>query len=106
MKHIWMVEDKVGADGRQTSEWTKIGVAFENADGSTSINLAAVPVSGRMIIRDAMEAPPAASAGEQAAKNREAFERDVNARASVKSKLVRDAQFSEENDATPRRFEK
>ena len=53
MKHIWMVEDAPAKDGAASpSYWTKIGVAFENADGSWSLQLSAVPVSGKMQLRD------------------------------------------------------
>lgn len=50
-KHVWMVEDdETGAEKK--SFWTKIGVAFENRDGSYSINLSAIPVNGRLQMRD------------------------------------------------------
>jgi hypothetical protein len=65
-KHVWMVEDveegvvdKV-VDGKPQRErtfrafWTKVGVAFENKDGSWDLRLAAIPVTGRMVIRDPM----------------------------------------------------
>lgn len=32
--------------------WNKIGVAFENRDGSLTITLDALPVSGRLQLRD------------------------------------------------------
>lgn len=52
-KQLWMVEDG-GTDerGKNRSFWTKIGVAFENRDGSWSLELAAIPVSGRVQMRD------------------------------------------------------
>lgn len=56
-KHIWMVEDREGAEEKK-SFWTKIGVAFENRDGSWSLDLAAFPVSGRLQLRDPL--PPRA----------------------------------------------
>ena len=57
MKHVWMVEDAPSAaDKTPRSFWTKIGVAYENEDGSWSLQLAAVPVTGRMQIRDATPA--------------------------------------------------
>lgn len=55
MKHLWMVED-YGSGEQQRSFWTKIGVAFENKDGSYSLQLAAIPVNGRLQMRD--PAPP------------------------------------------------
>lgn len=61
MKHIWMVEEARTSTANETTKsfWTKIGVAFENEDGSLSLHLAAVPVTGKMIVRDAQ--PPAVS---------------------------------------------
>mgnify|MGYP001555788423 CR=1 FL=1 len=55
MKQVWMVEDaRSSAPGdAPRSFWTKIGVAFENEDGSLSLHLAAIPVTGKMIVRDA-----------------------------------------------------
>jgi hypothetical protein len=38
------------ADGRDV--WLRVGSAFENRDGSTSILLDAVPVGGKLQIRD------------------------------------------------------
>jgi hypothetical protein len=66
LKHVWMVEDaptREGAEPRQF--WTKIGVAHENADGSLTLQLAAVPVTGKMIIRD--PSPALSSLGKRGA---------------------------------------
>ena len=52
MKHVWMVEDVPASSGGARAFWTKIGVAYENDDGSLSLTLAAIPVSGKMQIRD------------------------------------------------------
>ena len=51
-KHLWMVEDYVDKEGKEKSYWTKVGVAFENRDGSWAIELAAVPVNGRLQMRE------------------------------------------------------
>ena len=52
-KHLWMVEDYAAKEGGESrSKWTKVGVAFENRDGSWSLELAAMPVSGRLQMRD------------------------------------------------------
>jgi len=57
MKHLWMVEDYPARGERPAgSAWTKIGVAFENKDGSWSIDLKAIPVNGKLQMRD--PAPP------------------------------------------------
>jgi hypothetical protein len=51
-KHLWMVEDR-DKNGQSKSYWTKVGVAFENRDGSYTLELAAVPVNGsRLQMRD------------------------------------------------------
>lgn len=56
MKHLWLVEDVPAKGDREAkSFWTKIGVAFENRDGSFSLHLAAIPVSGRLQMRDPSE---------------------------------------------------
>ena len=53
MKHLWMVEDIPAKGDREArSYWTKIGVAFENKDGSYALHLAAIPVNGRLQMRD------------------------------------------------------
>ncbi|MCC7075084.1 MAG: hypothetical protein IT383_27475 [Deltaproteobacteria bacterium] len=53
-KHVWMVEDAPARAGdRARTLWTKIGLAVENPDGSLTLQLSAVPVSGRMLICDA-----------------------------------------------------
>lgn len=56
-KELWVVEDRPATAERPAkSFWTKIGVAFENRDGSFSLHLAAIPVNGKMQMRD--PAPP------------------------------------------------
>ena len=53
LKQLWMVEDRPATAQREAkSFWTKVGVAFENRDGSWSLELAAVPVNGRLQMRD------------------------------------------------------
>lgn len=53
MKQLWMVEDRPATANREAkSFWTKVGVAFENRDGSWTLELAAVPVNGRLQMRD------------------------------------------------------
>jgi hypothetical protein len=57
MKHLWMVEDRPArGDKPPASFWTKVGVAFENRDGSWSLEMAAMPVNGRLQMRDPL--PP------------------------------------------------
>jgi|GEM_PF-1917143 len=51
-KEVWLVEDR--REGK--SIWTRVGVAFENTDGSWNIRLSALPVGGgRLNMRDPME---------------------------------------------------
>ena len=53
IKHLWMVEDLPATANREArSFWTKIGVAFENKDGSFSLELSAIPVNGRLQMRE------------------------------------------------------
>ena len=47
-KEVWLVEDRKNA----RSIWTRVGAAFENADGSWNIRLSAVPLGGRLNVRD------------------------------------------------------
>lgn len=51
-KLLWMVEDRRVSDGSSKGFWTKVGVAFENRDGSYSLELAAIPVNGRLQMRE------------------------------------------------------
>ncbi len=47
MKIVYVVSDR-----RSRRFLTRIGVAFINSDGSVSVKLEAIPVSGEMQIRD------------------------------------------------------
>jgi hypothetical protein len=60
MKDLWMVEN---ASGASKSYWTKIGVAFENRDGSWSLELSALPVSGKIQMRDPVKTDPVKTFG-------------------------------------------
>jgi len=46
-----MVEEYVDGQGQGRSKWTKIGAAFENKDGSISVQVNAVPLNGKMILQ-------------------------------------------------------
>lgn len=48
-KHVFMVEKS--NDGER-SFWTRVGVAFVNKDNSLTVELNAIPLSGRLQIRD------------------------------------------------------
>ena len=65
MKLVYVVVDRPG----RSSIWTRVGAAFVNRDGSLSVRLDAVPMSGNLQIRDwvprddqAAHAPGGASA--------------------------------------------
>jgi hypothetical protein len=48
-KEVFVVEDVPN----RRSRWTRVGVAFENRDGSWNLKLSAVPIAGaKMQIRD------------------------------------------------------
>lgn len=44
MKYLYMVEG---------DKWTKVGLAFENADGTYDLELAAIPTNGKLKMCDA-----------------------------------------------------
>ncbi|OGS00200.1 MAG: hypothetical protein A2V88_08305 [Elusimicrobia bacterium RBG_16_66_12] len=43
---------KYTKDGEEKTKWTAIGSAWKNKDGSLSVELEAMPVSGRLQIRE------------------------------------------------------
>jgi hypothetical protein len=47
VKIVYNVTERAGR-----SYWTRIGIAFVNRDGSLSVRLESLPVSGEMQIRD------------------------------------------------------
>ena len=48
-KEVWLVEQPRSGKSR----WTRVGFAFENKDGSWTVNLSAVPIGGNVLhIRD------------------------------------------------------
>ena len=46
-KHVYTVTER-----NEKSFWTKIGMAFQNRDGSYTVRLDAVPINGVLQIRD------------------------------------------------------
>ncbi len=52
MKEVWTVCDR-GQDRKPF--WLRVGTAFENKDGSWSLMLDALPVNGKLIMRDQRE---------------------------------------------------
>jgi hypothetical protein len=50
MKDVYAIyESKTG--GLERSRWVRVGVAFDNKDGSLNVLLDALPLSGRLQIR-------------------------------------------------------
>lgn len=56
MKEVYTIEEKTGKEGKESkSYWTRVGSAFENKDGSVNIYLNALPINGKLQIRDKKE---------------------------------------------------
>ena len=51
MKDVYAIYESKN-EGREWSRWVRVGVAFENKDGSLNVLLDALPLSGRLQIRD------------------------------------------------------
>ena len=51
MKTVWTVLDR----GQGRSYWTRVGVGFVNRDGSLTLRLDAIPISGNLQVRDWQE---------------------------------------------------
>ena len=51
-KEVWTTSPR--GEGKKDF-WLRVGTAFENKDGSWSIVLDALPVNGRLIVRDERE---------------------------------------------------
>ena len=49
--HISAMTEYTDRDNKKRTRWTRVGVAFENRDGSFNIELDALPVSGRLQMR-------------------------------------------------------
>jgi hypothetical protein len=48
---VFVLTEKMTPDGTRTF-WTRVGAAFENKDGSVTVRLDALPLSGTLQIRD------------------------------------------------------
>jgi hypothetical protein len=51
MKDVYAIYESKG-EGRERSRWVRVGVAFDNRDGSLNVLLDALPLSGRLQIRN------------------------------------------------------
>ena len=54
MKDVFAIYEPKN-DGRDRARWVRVGVAFPNRDGSINVLLDALPLSGRLQIRDRVE---------------------------------------------------
>ena len=52
MKIVWAVVERTQADSATKSFWTRVGVGFTNRDGSLTLRLDAIPLSGRLQVRE------------------------------------------------------
>ena len=50
MKDVYAIYES--KDGQQRSRWVRVGVAFPSKDGSLNVLLDALPLSGRLQLRD------------------------------------------------------
>ena len=53
MKDVYAIYENKNHNGQ--ARWVRVGVAFENRDGSVNVLLDAIPLSGRLQIRDRAE---------------------------------------------------
>jgi hypothetical protein len=51
MKAVWAIVERA-AGGATKSFWTRVGVGFVNRDGSLTLQLDAIPISGRLQVRE------------------------------------------------------
>ena len=52
MKDVYVIHDTKPGQRKAKGRWTRIGVAFENKDGSLNVLIDAIPLNGRLHIRD------------------------------------------------------
>jgi hypothetical protein len=51
MKIVWTITERT-TNGATKSFWTKVGVGFVNRDGSISLRLDCIPISGTLQVRE------------------------------------------------------
>ena len=73
MKDVYAIFD-FKTEGRERARWVRVGVAFDNKDGSLNLLLDALPLSGRLQVR----ARPVEAEGDSA--SQPAAERDPASR--------------------------
>jgi hypothetical protein len=52
MKLVWTVVERGQSNGLTKSYWTRVGVGFVNRDGSLTLRLDALPLSGTLQVRE------------------------------------------------------
>jgi hypothetical protein len=52
MKAVFTITERGGANGMTKSYWTRIGVGFVNRDGSITLRLDCIPLSGTLQVRE------------------------------------------------------
>jgi hypothetical protein len=52
MKYVYTIVEGGREGNKREDYWVRIGVAFENKDGSINVKLNALPVNGTLHIRD------------------------------------------------------
>jgi hypothetical protein len=52
MKDVYVISESKNGEDKQRSRWVRVGVAFDNKDGSLNVLLDALPLSGRLHIRE------------------------------------------------------
>ena len=58
MKYVWNIIER---EGLERPVWQRVGVAFENSDGSLNVRLDSLPLNGKLHIRDRREDQPRTS---------------------------------------------
>ncbi len=52
LKDVYTISDHDGTSAEVKDRWTRIGIGFVNRDNSINVVLDAIPVNGRLHIRD------------------------------------------------------
>ena len=52
LKDVFTIAERESPSGEKKDRWTRIGIGFVNRDNSINVILDAVPLNGRLQIRD------------------------------------------------------
>lgn len=52
LKDVYTISERDVASANEKSRWTRVGVGFVNRDNSINVVLDAIPINGRLQIRD------------------------------------------------------